>query len=147
LATAQNQLQAFPEAIPAANNYLEQATDPIDRARGFIALSTAQLGTKNFDDATKAAEQALTLQPEGRLNAEARMCVGEVEFARGHYENAAKSYLSVAVLYEDPEVTPKALEKAYQAFQQAGNQDQASKTLSELKTRFPNYLTKTPTAG
>ena len=147
LANSQNQLQAFPEAVSAANNYLEQATDPADRARGFVALSSAQLGAKRFDDATKAAEQALTLQPEGRLNAEARMCVGEVEFARGNYENAAKSYLSVAVLYEDPEVTPRALEKAYQAFQQAGNQDQASKTLSELKTRFPNYLTKTPTAG
>jgi TolA-binding protein len=147
LANAQNQLQAFPQAITSANSYLEQATDPTDRAHGFIALSSAQLGAKQFDDATRAAEQALNLQPEGRLNAEARMCVGEIEFARGNYENAAKSYLSVAVLYEDPEVTPKALERAYQAFQQAGNQDQASKTLSELKTRFPNYLTKPPTAG
>jgi TolA-binding protein len=147
LANSQNQLQAFSEAVPAAKTYLEQVTDPIDRARGFIALSSAQLGTKQFDDATGAAEQALTLQPEGRLNAEARMCVGEIEFARGNYENAAKSYLSVAVLYEDPEVTPRALEKAYHAFQQAGNQDQATKTLSELKARFPNYLAKTPAAG
>jgi TolA-binding protein len=147
LANAQIQLQAFPEAIPAANSYLEQVSDPAERARGFIALSSAELGAKHFDDASRAAEQALNLQPEGRLNAEARMCVGEVEFARGNYENAAKSYLSVAVLYEDPEVTPRALEKAYQAFQQAGNQDQATKTLSELKARFPNYLTKTPTAG
>ncbi|MGA8477952.1 MAG: tetratricopeptide repeat protein [Chthoniobacterales bacterium] len=147
LANSQNQLQSFPAAISAAQTYLEQATDPTDRARGFIALSSAQLGAKQFDDATKAAEQALNLQPEGRLNAEARMCVGEIEFARGNYENAAKSYLSVAVLYEDPEVTPRALEKAYHAFQQAGNQDQATKTLSELKTRFPNYLAKTPAAG
>jgi TolA-binding protein len=147
LANSQNQLQAFSEAIPAAKNYLAQATDPVDRARGFIALSSAQLGAKQFDDATKAAEEALNLQPEGRLNADARMCVGEVEFARGNYENAAKSYLSVAVLYEDPEVTPRALEKAYHAFQQAGNQDQASKTLSELKARFPNYQAKTPAAG
>jgi TolA-binding protein len=147
LANSQNQLQAFSEAIPAAKTYLEQAADPVDRARGFIALSSAQLGAKQFDDATKAAEQALNLQPEGRLNAEARMSVGEIEFARGNYENAAKSYLSVAVLYEDPEVTPRALEKAYHAFQQAGNQDQASKTLSELKARFPNYLAKTPAAG
>jgi TolA-binding protein len=147
LANADNQLQAFPEAIASANSYLEQAADPADRARGFIALSSAQLGAKQFDEATKAAEQALNLQPEGRLNADARMCVGEIEFARGNYENAAKSYLSVAVLYEDPEVTPRALERAYHAFQQAGNQDQASKTLSELKTRFPNYLAKTPAAG
>ncbi len=147
LANSENQLQVFSEAIPAAKTYLEQATDPTDRARGFIALSLAQLGAKQFDDATKAAEQALDLQPEGRLNAEARMGIGEIELARGHYENAAKSYLSVAVLYEDPEVTPRALEKAYHAFQQAGNQDQASKTLSELKSRFPNYLAKSPAAG
>ncbi|HZC36993.1 MAG TPA: tetratricopeptide repeat protein [Chthoniobacterales bacterium] len=147
LADAQNQVQAFPDAIASANSYLEQAADPVDRARGFIALSSAQLGAKQFDDATRAAEQALNLQPEGRLNADARMCVGEIEFARGNYENAAKSYLSVAVLYEDPEVTPRALERAYHAFQQAGNQDQATKTLSELKARFPNYLAKTPAAG
>jgi TolA-binding protein len=147
LANSENQLQAFSEAIPAAKTYLEQATDPSDRARGFIALSLAQLGAKQFDEATKAAEQALNLQPEGRLNADARMGIGEIEFARGNYENAAKSYLSVAVLYEDPEVTPRALEKAYHAFQQAGNQDQASKTLSELKSRFPNYLAKSPAAG
>jgi TolA-binding protein len=147
LADAQIQVQAFPDAIASANAYLEQAADPVDRARGFVALSSAQLGAKQFDDATRAAEQAMNLQPEGRLNADARMCVGEVDFARGNYENAAKSYLSVAVLYEDPEVTPKALEKAYHAFQQAGNQDQATKTLSELKARFPNYLAKTPAAG
>ena len=147
LANAQNQVQAFPDAIASATSYLEQAADPVDRARGFVALSSAQLGAKQFDDATRAAEQALNLQPEGRLNADARMCVGEIEFARGNYENAAKSYLSVAVLYEDPEVTPRALERAYHAFQQAGNQDQASKTLSELKARFPNYLAKTPAAG
>jgi TolA-binding protein len=147
LAGAQNQVQAFPDAIASANAYLEQAADPVDRARGFIALSSAQLGAKQFDDATRSAEQAMNLQPEGRLNADARMSVGEIEFARGNYENAAKSYLSIAVLYEDPEVTPRALERAYHAFQQAGNQDQATKTLSELKARFPNYLAKTPAAG
>src|SRR5260370_26538568 len=106
LANSQNQLQISPEAISAAQTYLEQATDPADRARGFIALSSAQLGTKQFDDATKAAEQALNLQPEGRLNADAPMCVCEVEFARGNYENAAKSSLSVADLYEHPKTTP-----------------------------------------
>jgi len=55
--------------------------------------------------------------------------------------------MSVAVLYEDPEVTPRALEHAYEAFQKAGNQPQATKTLSELKTRFPNYSLKGSTAG
>jgi TolA-binding protein len=89
----------------------------------------------------------LTLQPEGRFNAEARMQLGDIESSRGNYENAARSYMSVAVLYEDAEVTPRALERAYEAFQKAGNEPQATKTLSELKTRFPNYSLKGSTAG
>jgi TolA-binding protein len=143
----QNELQHYPEASTSINTYLQSATDPADRAKAFVALSTAQLGAKQYDDATKSAEQALTLQPEGRVNAEARLAIGDVESGRGNYENAAKSYLSVAVLYEDPEVTPLALEKAYIAFHQSGNEAQANKTLTELRTRFPNYQLKTANAG
>jgi TolA-binding protein len=143
----QIELQHYPEATASINTYLQSASDPADRAQAFIALSAAQLGAKQYDDATKSAEQAMTLQPEGRLNAEARLAVGDVESGRGNYENAAKSYLSVAVLYEDPEVTPLALEKAYIAFHQSGNEAEANKTLTELKTRFPNYQLKTANAG
>jgi TolA-binding protein len=140
-------LKSYQDASSAINHYLEQATDPPDRSQGFLVLGNAQLGTKDFDQATKSAEQALSLQPEGRFNAEARMLIGDVESARGNYENAARSYMSVALLYEDPEVTPRALQHAYEAFQKAGNEPQATKTLSELKSRFPNYTMKGSTAG
>jgi TolA-binding protein len=142
-----NDLKNYQDANGAINHYLEQATNPADRAQGFLVLSSAQLGAKDLDSATKSAEQTLSLQPEGRLNAEARMVIGDIESARGNYENAARSYMSVALLYEDPEVTPRALEHAYVAFQRAGNEPQATKTLSELKTRFPNYTMKVSTAG
>ncbi len=142
-----NDLKEYQDANGAVNHYLEQATDPGDRAQGFLVLSSAQLGAKDLDAATKSAEEALSLQPEGRLNAEARMLIGDIESARGNYENAARSYMSVALLYEDPEVTPRALEHAYEAFQKAGNEPQATKTLSELKTRFPNYTMKVSNAG
>jgi TolA-binding protein len=142
-----NNLKNYQDAIGAVNHYLEQATDPPDRAQGFLVLSSSQLGAKDLDSATKSAEQALALQPEGRLNAEARMSIGDIEAARGNYENAARSYMSVALLYEDPEVTPRALQHAYEAFQKAGNEPQATKTLSELKTRYPNYTMKISTAG
>jgi tetratricopeptide (TPR) repeat protein len=147
LAKSRNELKDYPDAIEAANHFLEAATEPADRSQGFLALGSAQLGAGQLDAAQKSAEQALTLQPEGRFNAEARMQLGDVESSRGNYENAARSYMSVAVLYEDPEVTPRALEHAYEAFQKAGNQPQATKTLSELKTRFPNYSLKGSTAG
>jgi TolA-binding protein len=142
-----NDLKEYQDANAAISHYLELATDPADRAQGFLVLSSAQLGSKDLDGANKSAEQALSLQPEGRLNAEARMLIGDVASARGNYENAARSYLSVALLYEDPEVTPRALEHAYEAFQKAGNEPQATKTLSELKSRFPNYTMKISNAG
>jgi TolA-binding protein len=142
-----NKLKNYHDAIDASNHYLAQAVDPAERAQGFLVLSSAQLGANDLDEATKSAEQGLSLQPEGRLNAEARMLLGDIESARGNYENAARSYMSVALLYEDPEVTPRALEHAYEAFQKAGNEPQATKTLSELKTRFPNYPMKVSTAG
>jgi TolA-binding protein len=142
-----NDLKSYQDASSAVNHYLEQATDPPDRSQGFLVLGSALLGIKDFDQATKSAEQALSLQPEGRFNAEARMLIGDIESARGNYENAARSYMSVALLYEDPEVTPRALQHAYEAFQKAGNEPQATKTLSELKTRFPNYTMKGSTAG
>jgi TolA-binding protein len=140
-------LKNYQDANSAVNHYLEQATDSADRAQGFLVLSSAQLGAKDLDPATKSAQQALELQPEGRLNAEARMLIGDIESARGNYENAARSYLSVALLYEDPDVTPRALQHAYEAFQKAGNEPQATKTLSELKSRYPNYTMKVSNAG
>jgi TolA-binding protein len=142
-----NEVKNYPDANSAVTHYLEQATEPPERAQGFLVLSRAQLGIKDFDGATKSAEQALGLQPEGRLNADARMMIGDIESARGNYENAARSYMSVALLYEDPDVTPRALEHAYEAFQKAGNEPQATKTLSELKSRYPNYTLKLSTAG
>lgn len=147
LGKSETELKRYADAVGSLNNYLELATDPADRARAFLAIGQAHLGAHEFDAARQSADQALTLQPEGRLNADARMLLGDVEAARGNYENAARSYLSVAVLYEDPEVTPRALEQAYQAFRQSGDEPQATKTLSELKSRFPNYQLKQPTAG
>ena len=142
-----NEIKSFQEAGEAANQYIETATTPQDRAQGFLLLGNAQLGLKQLDAAEKTAEQVLQLQPEGRFNADARMLAGDIELARGNYENAARSYMSVAILYEDPEATPHALEQAYEAFQRAGNESQATKTLSELKNRFPNYQIKTFHAG
>ncbi len=147
LARSQDELKDYKDAIEASNHYLEGATEPADRSQGFLLLGAAQLGAGQLDAAQKSAEQALTLQPEGRYNAEARIQLGDIESTRGNYENAARSYMSVAVLYEDPEVTPRALEHAYEAFQKAGNQPQATKTLSELKNRYPNYNLKGSTAG
>ena len=143
LAEAQIQLGKTGEAAPVVDQYLEAAREPYGRARGLQAKAAVSLGKKDFDEAAKLCDESLLLQPEGRLNAEGRLLSGEISFARGDYEGAARAFMTVAVLYDDSAVTPRALQRAADAYRKANNEPEAEKALQELQQRFPN-LAKSP---
>ena len=102
-------------------------------------LGRAQLGLHQYSDAQKSADEACSLQPEGRLNAEGRMLSGEIQTAQGNYEEAAKIFQSISVIIDDPQLTPRAMEKAYKAWTKAGNAAEAAKVLNALQTRYPEH--------
>ncbi|HET6408844.1 MAG TPA: hypothetical protein VFG14_13245, partial [Chthoniobacteraceae bacterium] len=89
--------------------------------------------------ALKSANKTQELQPEGRLNALGRMLSGDATAAKGDWEAGAKIYLSVALVYDDPVITPQALEKAYHAYLKSGNEPQSKKVLNDLRSRYPEY--------
>jgi TolA-binding protein len=43
------------------------------------------------------------------------------------------------LLYDDPAITPRALEKAALAYQRAGKTDEADRLARQLRERYPNY--------
>jgi Flp pilus assembly protein TadD len=47
--------------------------------------------------------------------------------------------MSVALLYDDPAITPRALNKAASAYQRAGRADEADRLSRQLRERYPNY--------
>jgi outer membrane protein assembly factor BamD (BamD/ComL family) len=47
--------------------------------------------------------------------------------------------MSVALLYDDPAVTPRALKRASTAYQRAGKTADAEKVARQLKEKYPNY--------
>jgi hypothetical protein len=51
--------------------------------------------------------------------------------------------MTVAVLYDDAVVTPRALRRAADAYRKAHNEAQAEKALQELQQRFPE-VAKSP---
>src|SRR5258708_31900453 len=97
------------------------------------------MGTGNFETAQKTVDEALTLQPEGKLSGEARIAAGDIQAASGHWEAAAKLYASVAVILDDEDVTPRALDKAVDAYGKAGKESDAKKLLNTLKSRYPEF--------
>ena len=86
--------QKFDESENAFGKYLQTATDPAGKAKVLLALGAVKIAAHKPDDAQKIAEQIMTLQPEGRVNAEARLLSGDVQFERGHFEDASKAFSS-----------------------------------------------------
>src|SRR5437867_4766344 len=114
-------LKNLPEAEDAFGKYLQTAKDPAGKAKVLLALGAVKISAHKPDEAQKIAEEIMTLQPEGRVNAEARLLAGDVQLERGNFDDAGKAFKGVALLYDDPAITPRALDKAAVAFRQAGN--------------------------
>ena len=131
--------QHFDQAENAFGKYLQTAVDPAGKAKVLLSLGAVKISAHKPDDAQKIAEQIMALQPEGRVNAEARLLAGDVQFERGHFDDAGKAFMGVALLYDDPAITPRALQKAATAYQRAGKQDEAARLTKQLHEKYPNY--------
>ncbi|HEU0209853.1 MAG TPA: tetratricopeptide repeat protein [Candidatus Udaeobacter sp.] len=139
LGDAATKLKNLPEAEEAFTKYLQTATDPAGKAKVLVTLGAVKISAHKPDEAQKIAEEIMALQPEGRVNAEARLLAGEVQLERKNFDDAGKAFKSVALLYDDPAITPRALDKAALAFRQAGNTEEADRLSRELHERYPNY--------
>jgi TolA-binding protein len=139
LGDAATKLKNLPEAEDAFAKYLLTAKDPAGKAKVLLALGAVKISAHKPDDAQRIAEEIMALQPEGRVNAEARLLAGEVQLERGNFDDAGKAFKGVALLYDDPAITPRALDKAALAYRQAGNTEEADRLSRELRERYPNY--------
>jgi TolA-binding protein len=140
LGDTESRLKNFAEAENAYAHYLQTAKDPAGKAKVLLALGAAKIGAHKPDDAQKIAEEIMALQPEGQVNAEARLLAGDVQLERGRFDDAGKAFMSVALLYDDPAITPRALHKAAAAYQKAGKSDEAEKASRQLREKYPNYV-------
>jgi TolA-binding protein len=139
LADTESRLKKFAEAEMAYQQYIQVATDPAAKAKALLALGATKIAAHKPDDAQKIAEEIMKLQPEGRVNAEARLLAGDVQLEREHFEDAGKAFMGVALLYDDPAITPRALQKAALAYDRAGRKDEADRLTRQLREKYPNY--------
>jgi TolA-binding protein len=139
LADAETKLKNFAQAESAYEKYLQVATDPAAKAKTLLALGAAKISSHKPDEAQKIAEQIMSLQPEGRVNAEARLLAGDVQLERGNFDEAGKAFMGVALLYDDPAITPRALQKAAFAYQKAGKKEEADRVAKQLREKYPDF--------
>lgn len=127
--------QAFATACEGSSPGTREA---VEAAFQFAELS-AQAG--RWDVATtyyeKSAEHAS--KPDMiDLRARSYYGLGRAAVGREAWDDAARLFMSVGILFDDPDLTPDALHQAAAAFGKLGQDHQKSKVEAELKERYPD---------
>ncbi len=123
---------------------LPRLHEPKAKARAHLLMAEALIAAKQGDKAKSQAEEALRLQPEGRLNAEARMANGRALLAQDRYDDAARAFMAVALLYDEKDLSPEALALAEQAYRRANNTTDAERAREERQRRYPDFKPSEP---
>jgi lipopolysaccharide biosynthesis regulator YciM len=81
----------------------------------------------------------IRVQPEGPLNAEARIVAGDIQVAQKNFDAAAKLFESVSIVFDDDQIAPASMEKAYYAYRSGGKLKESLTVLNRLQSRYPEY--------
>lgn len=146
MSLAQAQLGAGQNAAARAtlDKLLPKVHEPRAKARAHLLMADVLIALRDGTAAKTQAEEAQRLQPEGRLNAEARMANGRALFAQDKFDDAARAFMAVALLYDEKDLTPQALVLAEQAYRRAENTGDADRAREELQRRYPDFKLPVP---
>jgi TolA-binding protein len=103
---------------------------------GELALTARQYkeAARHF---TLAAESAEETDLGRSLRARSYAGLGRTAQAENRLEDAARFFMSVAILYDDPELTPECLHQAALLFEKLEQPERARQAARELAERFP----------
>ena len=107
--------------------------------RAAVSLAEALVRSGEYKEAQETLERLIEQHPEGPENARIRMLLGDLHVGLKQYADAGRFYMSVAVLYDDPLVTPEALERGAAAFDACNREGDAAQARREMAQRYPNY--------
>jgi TolA-binding protein len=139
LGEVQSRRKEWAAAVASYEQYRTLKPDAKDATVVLLALGRAQLGAQNFAAATALGNQALLQEPEGPRSAAARMLIGETSFAMKAYPEAARMFATLAVLFDDPQLTPQAISRAADSFENAGDLKSAADWRQKLKDKYPQF--------
>lgn len=129
-------------ALEPLDHQLASDAPVLAKARAHLLKARAFFALNRLEEATKSAEEGLSIDKESLVSAQLRLVLGDVAMASRRFNEALSSYFLVMGNWEDATITPLAMEKyiaACQASGDAGNRAKAEATKLELKKRFPRY--------
>jgi TolA-binding protein len=126
-------------ALGAAANVLAVEENPAWKADGQLDRGRALLALDRPAEARIAADEALSLRPQGRTSAGLRILLGDLEMKSGNAKKASAEYLIVVNFHEDKDLKPLALWKLIQALEKQADKAEADKYRQQLAAQFPDW--------
>ena len=139
LGQAQSRRRQWAGAVTSYETYRQLKPEAKGATVVLLALGRAQLGAGHLEAAKALGQQALLQEPEGPNSAAARMLLGETAFAAHSYVESARLFATLAVLFDDPKITPQAMARAADAFQAAGDSANAALWQQKLQAKYSGY--------
>lgn len=137
---AQQALGRAQEAGEAYEKALQQDARTAEAAESALKLGELKLGIGDAVGAAFAFQQAAERSAEPELmSVRARSYFGlaRTAAAQKQWEEAARFYMSVAVLFDDPELAPQSLYEAATLYDRIGRAGESRQAREELRKRYP----------
>ncbi|MGB2631096.1 MAG: tetratricopeptide repeat protein [Candidatus Omnitrophota bacterium] len=106
--------------------------------RSYLGLGRCKSALGNYEEALSLLEKALEKHKDNLTGALARFETANIKEKMMDYEEAAKTYMMVAILYEDEDLCARALFLAGMTFRKAGNKEKSIEAFRELIQRYPD---------
>ncbi len=138
---ALQELDEIALALEAFERSLQENARTREGAEAAWTLGSLNLKDGNTEVARGYLQRAAEIATDDRLvdiRARSYFALAQVAAEEEDWSRAARLYLSVGILFEDPDLTPSSLYYAAQALSHAGRQTEAAHALQELKKRYPD---------
>lgn len=139
LAESQRQTGLWKFAITSYERFQKLEPEKALSNEFILALAQAHLGAKNWKEAQTLSEKVMLQDPEGKSSAQARFLVAESYEGRNDFAAAAKAFAALAVLYQDPHWTPRAMHRASLAFAKINDKTNAQSWNEKLSKQYPEF--------
>ncbi len=140
LGRAENAQKHADAAMDAFERALKVPAVTASACEAALRLGELKLSGKDLPKAKAYFERAATMSSDEALlsvKARAYAGLGKTAKAMKDDEGAARYFMSVAILYDDPVLVPACLSEAEQAFARLGREEDRKMAIAELRERYP----------
>lgn len=133
-------LGRYDEALGGYAECVQGLPDGAARYAGpaYLGAGLCRLAKNEPEAARQAFEDAIAADPaDNTVVMRARYHLADLLSGAGKLDEAAKTYMMVAILYDDTTYVPQALYKAIAAFEKLGRKAETEKACKDFLTRFP----------